>query len=51
VQQQPFVMSTIIGATSLNQLKENIDAHKIVLSKEILNEIDVIQEMIPNPAP
>ena len=51
VQQQPFVMSTIIGATSIDQLKENIDAHKIVLSKEILNEIDVIQEMIPNPAP
>jgi aryl-alcohol dehydrogenase-like predicted oxidoreductase len=51
VQQQPFVMSTIIGATSIEQLKENIDAHKIVLSKEILNEIDVIQEMIPNPAP
>ena len=51
VQQQTFVMSTIIGATSLNQLKENIDAHEIVLSKEILNEIDAIQEMIPNPAP
>ncbi|RXR34150.1 NADP(H)-dependent aldo-keto reductase [Flavobacterium piscinae] len=51
VQQQPFVMSTIIGATSIEQLKENIDAHKIVLSKEILNEIDLIQEMIPNPAP
>ena len=51
VQQQTFVMSTIIGATSLNQLKENIDAHEIVLSKEILNEIDTIQEMIPNPAP
>lgn len=51
VQQQPFVMSTIIGATSIDQLKENIDAHKIVLSKEIINEIDVIQEMIPNPAP
>ena len=51
VQQQTFVMSTIIGATSLNQLKENIGAHEIVLSKEILNEIDTIQEMIPNPAP
>lgn len=51
VQQQQFVMSTIIGATSLAQLKENIDSHDIVLSEEILKEIDAIQEMIPNPAP
>lgn len=51
VQQQQFVMSTIIGATSLEQLKENINSHDIVLSEEILKEIDVIQEMIPNPAP
>lgn len=51
VQQQQFVMSTIIGATSLAQLKENIDSHEIVLSEEILKEIDAIQEMIPNPAP
>jgi aryl-alcohol dehydrogenase-like predicted oxidoreductase len=51
VQQQQFVMSTIIGATSLAQLKENIDSHEIVLSDEILKAIDAIQEMIPNPAP
>ncbi|HBI01029.1 MAG TPA: NADP(H)-dependent aldo-keto reductase [Flavobacterium sp.] len=51
VQQQQFVMSTIIGATSLKQLKENIDSLEIVLSEEILKEIDAIQEMIPNPAP
>ncbi|MBN8567191.1 MAG: NADP(H)-dependent aldo-keto reductase [Flavobacteriales bacterium] len=51
VQQQQFVMSTIIGATSLQQLKENIDSHEIVLSEEILKEIEKIHEMIPNPAP
>jgi aryl-alcohol dehydrogenase-like predicted oxidoreductase len=51
VQQQQFVMSTIIGATSLAQLKENINSHEVVLSEEILKEIDLIQEMIPNPAP
>jgi aryl-alcohol dehydrogenase-like predicted oxidoreductase len=44
-------MSTIIGATSLEQLKENIDAFEVVLSKEILSEIDRIQEIHPNPAP
>jgi len=51
VQQQPFVSSTIIGATSIEQLKENIDAHSISLSPEIISEINRIQELIPNPAP
>jgi len=51
VQNQSFVTSTIVGATSLEQLKENIDSHNIVLSEAILKEINVIQELIPNPAP
>ncbi|WP_298118186.1 aldo/keto reductase [Flavobacterium sp.] len=51
VNQQRLVMSTIIGATSLEQLKENIDAFEVVLSNEILSEIDRIQEIHPNPAP
>ena len=51
VHQQSFVTSTIIGATSLEQLKANIDAFEVVLSPEILAEINKIQELIPNPAP
>ncbi len=51
VNQQKLVTSTIIGATSLEQLKDNIDAFDIVLSAEILAEIEKIQEAIPNPAP
>lgn len=51
VHQQSFVTSTIIGATSLAQLKENIDAFDVVLSKEVLAEIEKIQETHPNPAP
>ena len=51
VNQRNFVMSTIIGATTLEQLKENIDAFDTVLSNEILVEIEKIQELIPNPAP
>lgn len=51
VQHQTFVTSTIIGATSLEQLKENIDSQNISLSDEILHEINKIQELIPNPAP
>ncbi len=51
VHQQSFVSSTIIGATSLDQLKANIDAFEVVLSPEVLAEINKIQELIPNPAP
>jgi aryl-alcohol dehydrogenase-like predicted oxidoreductase len=51
VNQQQFVTSTIIGATSLSQLDENINAFNVVLSQEILSEIEKIQELIPNPAP
>ncbi len=51
VNRQTFVTASIIGATSLEQLKENIDAFEVVLSDEIIREINQIQEMIPNPAP
>jgi aryl-alcohol dehydrogenase-like predicted oxidoreductase len=51
VNQQSLVMSTIIGATSLEQLQENSSAFDIILSPEILIEIEKIQELIPNPAP
>jgi len=51
VNQQPFVTSNIIGATSMEQLKENIASIDVVLSEEILKEIDEIHNAIPNPAP
>ena len=51
VNQQNLVKSTIIGATSLEQLKENIIAFDVILAPEILTEINKIQELIPNPAP
>jgi aryl-alcohol dehydrogenase-like predicted oxidoreductase len=51
VNQQSFVTSTIIGATSVAQLKENIDAFNVVLSNDVLAQIDKIQELHPNPAP
>ena len=51
VHQQSFVMATIIGATSMEQLKENIDAFEVVLSPELLGAINRIQELHPNPAP
>jgi aryl-alcohol dehydrogenase-like predicted oxidoreductase len=48
---QWFVTSTIIGATSLDQLKENIEAYNISLSKELLDEIEIIHLTHMNPAP
>ena len=49
VNDRPFVTSNIIGATSLSQLKENIDSIKISLDKEILKEIEDIHLSDPNP--
>lgn len=51
VHQQSFVTSTIIGATTMEQLQQNMDAFDVVLSPEILAEIEKIQELHPNPAP
>ena len=51
VNDRSFVTSNIIGATTINQLKENIETYKLRLSNDILNAIDFINEEIPNPAP
>jgi aryl-alcohol dehydrogenase-like predicted oxidoreductase len=51
VEQQPFLTSTIIGATTMEQLKENIDTIKVTLSEDILKAIDAVQAIIPDPAP
>jgi aryl-alcohol dehydrogenase-like predicted oxidoreductase len=51
IEQKPFLTSTIIGATSLTQLKENIDTIKVSLSEDILKAIDAVQAIIPDPAP
>ncbi|MCF6224232.1 MAG: aldo/keto reductase [Flavobacteriaceae bacterium] len=51
VNQQPFVTSNIIGATTMEQLKENIASIDVHLTEEILKAIDAINELQPNPAP
>jgi aryl-alcohol dehydrogenase-like predicted oxidoreductase len=50
VNQQPFVTSTIIGATSLEQLKENIASIEVNLSKDVLEAIEAVHQDMPNPA-
>ena len=46
-----FVASTIIGATTMEQLKQNIDSANIQLNAEILAEIDTVHARYFNPAP
>ena len=49
VNNRPFVTSNIIGATSMQQLKENIDSIDIKLSNDVLKEIEDIHLSDPNP--
>ena len=51
VTNQPFVTSNIIGATSMAQLKSNIDSAELVLSDALMEGIEAIHTAQPNPAP
>lgn len=51
VTSRPFVTSNIIGATSMEQLKENIDTHDLKLSDAVLDGIEAIHVSQPNPSP
>jgi aryl-alcohol dehydrogenase-like predicted oxidoreductase len=46
-----FVTSTIIGATTMEQLRENIDGCVETLSEDVLNEIEALHLRYSNPAP
>ena len=48
---QPFITSVIIGATTMEQLKSNIESVNVKLTKEIIKEINDVQKIYPNPCP
>jgi len=48
---RPFVTSVIIGATTMEQLKTDIDAADLKLSDAVLEDIDQIHLDYPNPCP
>ena len=48
---QPFVTSVIIGATTMQQLKTNVESVNVKLNNEIINEINEVQKIYPNPCP
>ena len=51
VNSRPFVASNIIGATSMAQLKENIDSIMVELGPDVLKAIEIVHQRIPDPAP
>ena len=51
VNSRPFVTSNIIGATTMEQLKENIRSIDIELTEEIFEKINLIHNNNPNPSP
>lgn len=46
-----FTGSVIVGATTLNQLEEDLNSANVTLSTETIARIDAVHQRIPNPAP
>ncbi len=51
VHRQPFVTSTIVGATTLHQLQENIDSIHTELDDDVIKAIQAVHAQQPNPCP
>ena len=48
---QDFMTSVIIGATTMEQLKTNIESVNVNLSDDVIKEINQVQTIYPNPCP
>jgi len=51
VNTRPFLTSNIIGATTMEQLKENIASIEVELTPEIMTAIEAVHQVYPDPAP
>ncbi len=51
VTSRAFLASTIIGATNLEQLESNLASAGLVLSEEVLENIEAVHQDNPNPCP
>jgi len=49
VNSRPFVSSTLVGATTMEQLQSNIDSISVTLSDEVLKEISQVRREHPMP--
>ena len=48
---QKFMTSVIIGATTMEQLKTDVESVNVKLNNEVLKKINDIHKLIPNPCP
>jgi len=51
VHDRPFLTSTIIGATNMDQLRANIASIDLELPESVLDGIETIHQAHPNPSP
>ena len=51
VNSRPFVTSNIIGATTMDQLKENVESINIEFTDEMMDKVNEIHNNNPNPSP
>lgn len=51
VRRQPFVASTLLGATTMEQLKINLESLNLTLSEEVIEEIEAAHRIYTYPAP
>ena len=51
VNSRPFVTSNIIGATTMDQLKENVESVNIEFTDEMMDKVNEIHNNNPNPSP
>ncbi|OSN10005.1 aldo/keto reductase [Lonsdalea iberica] len=51
VRQQPFVASTLLGATSVEQLRINLESLTVTLDEDVLSELEAIHQRFTFPAP
>ena len=51
VTSRPFLTSNIIGATTIEQLRRNLESAALTLSDEVLEQIEAIHRRHPNPGP
>ena len=51
VNRQRFVTSNLIGATTMEQLKTNVDSATITLLKDVIEALEEVHRAQPNPCP
>ena len=51
VNTRPFVTSTLVGATTMEQLQSNVASDELTLDPQLIAAIDQIHARYPNPSP